>query len=59
MEVKDSVEELSERLDADLSRRETELEATPEQKLDAIVDEIATNDATFDELRAKATGDQR
>jgi hypothetical protein len=60
-EVKESVDDLSARLDADLTRREAELDATPEQKLDGILDEIGENEAVFDELgaQANAQGDDR
>ena len=52
-EVRESANELGERLDADLTRREAELDATPEQKLDGILDEINDNDSVFAELRGK------
>jgi hypothetical protein len=52
-DVRESVDELGQRLDADLTRREAELDATPEQKLDGILDEINDNDSVFDELRAR------
>ena len=53
IKVRESVDDLGRRLDQDLTRREVELDATPEQKLDGILDEIGDNDSVFDELRAK------
>ncbi len=53
-EVKKTVDDVSARLDADLARREAELDATPEQKLDGILAEIGENDAVFDELSRTA-----
>ncbi len=44
-EVKNSVDNLEQRLDTDLSRKERELTAPPEAKLDMIQDEIDETDS--------------
>ena len=50
--------EAERRLDAELSRRETELHATPEQRMDLLRDQIAANDADLEAIRRRAAGDQ-
>ncbi len=52
-EAKKVKEDLEDRLDSDLTRRENELAATPEQRLDSIQTEIDNSDSMFDEIRAK------
>ncbi len=52
-EAKKVKEDLEDRLDSDLTRRESELAATPEQRLDSIQTEIDNSDSMFDEIRAK------
>ncbi len=44
-DVKDSVDRLEDRVDADLSRRERELDATPEERMEMIQEETAADDA--------------
>lgn len=44
-DVKESVDALGERLDADLSRRERELEATPEERIEMIQADSGVDDA--------------
>lgn len=44
-DVKESVDALEERLDADLSRRERELEATPEERIEMIQADTGVDDA--------------
>lgn len=53
-EVRDAVDGLSERADEALSRREAELTATPEERLDSIMSEIEASESDFDALRARA-----
>lgn len=38
---------------ADLDRKEAELNATPEQRMEQLQDQIAANDSAFDDIRAK------
>lgn len=52
-ELRESVDDLGERMNDDLTKREADLGATPEQKLDGILDEIGSNDSVFDDLRTK------
>ncbi len=50
-DVTESLDQLEQKLDADLSRKERELAATPEERLDMIQDEIA--DDPFAEIRER------
>jgi hypothetical protein len=50
--------EAERRIDAELSRRETELQATPEQRIDLLRDQIAANDADLEAIRRRAAGDR-
>ncbi len=50
-EVKQSVEATTSRLEAEMDRRERELEATPEERMEMIRDEIAED--PFAEVRAR------
>lgn len=40
-------------LDEDLSRREAELSATPEERMEMLQDEIEDNDSAFEDLQSK------
>lgn len=53
-ELTDSMNEVHDRLDADLSRRERELHATPEERLRQLQSQI--DDDPFAEIRAKVEG---
>ncbi|MGH1491960.1 MAG: hypothetical protein ACRBK7_21655 [Acidimicrobiales bacterium] len=44
------------RMEAELDRREGELNLTPEQRLDQLQDKIADGDSTLDSLREKIEG---
>ncbi len=44
------------RLERDLDRREAELAATPEQRLEQLQDQIADGDTTFGDLQSKIDG---
>ena len=41
------------RLEAELTRRERELNATPEERIDTLTAEMAANDAELDALRRR------
>ena len=49
-DVRDGFEGLKDRFDAELTRRETELEATPSERLDMIRDDIEQGDSVFDRI---------
>ena len=49
-EVRDSIDEAADALNADLDRRESELTATPEEKMGSLLDEIEQSDQQLDEL---------
>jgi hypothetical protein len=49
-EARDVAEDLERRINADLDRRERELNATPEERLDLAIDDAARADAEFDEI---------
>ncbi len=59
-DVKNSVDHVEERLDADLSRRERELHATPEERMEMIQAETGSSDSLaeiqdkIDEVQAHA-----
>ncbi len=44
------------RMEAELDRREAELNATPEQRLDQLQEKIADGDSLFEELQSKVDG---
>jgi hypothetical protein len=52
-EARDVYHQAEQRLDADLSRREAELDETPEEKLARLQREIGANPDPFDEVRAR------
>ena len=52
-EVKDSVGDLENRLDADLSRKEREFAATPEEKMDMLSEKIEAEDDAFAAIQDK------
>ena len=52
-EVKSSVDDLTDRLNADLDHKEAALNATPEEQLRATLDEIESSDDAFDAMRAE------
>ncbi len=62
-EVKKSVNNLEGQLDADLSRKERELHASPDERIDMIQDEIDSSDAfsaiqdKIDSTQGKALAD--
>ena len=52
-DVRDGFEDLKDRFDAELTKRETELEATPSERLDMIRDDIEQGDSVFDRIEDK------
>ncbi len=56
-DVKDGVERLEGRVDADLTRKERELDATPEERMETIQAETGADDALA-EIQAKIDGSQ-
>lgn len=64
-DVRESVDALEERLDADLTRRERELRATPEERIEMITADTGADDALAEararidraQARAEATSD--
>ncbi|MPY94989.1 MAG: hypothetical protein GEV08_18600 [Acidimicrobiia bacterium] len=52
-EVRESWDEATAKADDDLTRRERELAATPEERLDSVQKEIAESEDPFAEVRAK------
>ena len=52
-EVRESMDDAAARLNADLDRREAELKATPEEKMDRLLEEIEQSDQQLDELTAE------
>ncbi len=55
-EAQDLGRETKGRMEADLDRREAELNLTPEERLDKLQDEIADGDSLLDGLRDKIAG---
>lgn len=55
-EAKDAARQAKGRLEADLDRREAELRATPEERLEQLQRDIADGDTTFEDLQAKIDG---
>lgn len=51
-DVKASVDQMEDRFDAELTRRERELDATPKQRMEMIQAETASDDA-LDEIQSK------
>lgn len=60
-DARELAQEIEQRLNADLDRRERELNATPEERLAATIEESAEVDAAFEEaarrIRDRATPD--
>lgn len=52
-DIKDGVDSLREKLDAELTRRERELEATPSERIEMLQSEIDKTDDVFDRLDAE------
>jgi phage shock protein A len=52
-EVRESMDDAAAALNADLDRREAELKASPEEKMDQLLEEIEQSDQQLDELTAE------
>ena len=55
--VKDEVGRAADALDEALAKKERELEATPAERVEMLLDEIAAEDAHFEEIEAKLRGE--
>ena len=55
-DVKEGLSEVGRSLDAELTRKERELAATPEERIDMILEETEAADARFRELEEKVRG---
>jgi len=52
-DAREGFESLRDKLDTELTRRETELDATPAERLDMIREDIASDGSVFDEIEDK------
>ena len=52
-DAREVAEDLEEKLDVELSRRERELDASPEERMQMSLDEIATSDEAFEQLKGE------
>ena len=52
-EVRESMDDAAAALNADLDRREAELKASPEEKMDQLLEEIEQSDQQLDELTSE------
>ncbi len=55
-DVKEGLTNVGKTLDAELARKERELAATPEERIDMILEEQQAEDARFEELEDKVLG---
>jgi ElaB/YqjD/DUF883 family membrane-anchored ribosome-binding protein len=55
-DAKESWGDLRNRADAELSRKEAQLQETPEQRLERLQHDVRQNDEDFDELRRRIAG---
>ncbi len=55
-DVKEGLGNVGKTLDAELARKERELAATPEERIDMILEEQQAEDARFEELESKVLG---
>lgn len=56
-DAKEIAADLQQRADAELTRREQSLAATPEERLQATLEEIRATDDAFEDLKTDLTGD--
>ena len=49
--AREVAEDLEEQLDVELSRRERQLDASPEERMQMTLDEIATSDESYERLK--------
>ncbi|MDH4145845.1 MAG: hypothetical protein OEY23_11850 [Acidimicrobiia bacterium] len=57
-DVREAWDDLSDSLERDLDRRERELHATPEEKIEILQGQIAANDDAFEAVRSRIEGQQ-
>ncbi len=57
-DVKEGLSNVGQALDAELERKEREQSATPEERIDMILEEQRAEDARFEELESKVLGTQ-
>lgn len=55
-DVKEGLSKAGKAIDEELAKKERELEATPEERIDMILEEQQAGDARFDELAEKVKG---
>ena len=55
-DAKDLVDDLETAWASDLERKEAELDAQPEERMQSLQDRIAENSSAFEELKARITG---
>ncbi len=55
-DVKEGLSKAGKAIDEELARKERELEATPEERIDMILEEQQADDARFEELAEKVKG---
>ena len=55
-DVKEGLERVGQTLDAELARKERELAASPEERIDMILEEQAAQDQRFDDLVDRIRG---
>ncbi len=55
-DVKEGLSKVGQSLDAELARKERELAATPEERIDMILEEQQAEDARFEQLVDKVRG---
>lgn len=55
-DVKDGLSEVGKALDAELARKEREQSATPEERIDMILEDQAAGEARFDDLSDRILG---
>ena len=55
-DVKEGLGKVGKSLDAELARKERQLAATPEERIDMILEEQQAEDARFEELKNKVLG---
>lgn len=57
-DVKQGLKQVGETLDAELARKERELAASPEERIDMILEDQAVDDQRFDALADRILGDE-
>ncbi len=56
-DVKEGLTNVGKSLDAELARKERELAASPEERIDMILEEQQAHDSRFEELESRVRGD--